>query len=270
MKNKVFVLAAIAVAASGAIAAPTFQQGFETDTSGWLDGSDFAGYGTITRVASGTGGIASSSGSHHAVVAGTGSSGVSAPFTRYGGYSSVWPGDFVASLDVYLDTSWALGTGFDFTSAISNQSGAHLRDFIFHVTKDTSTQKLLVGGSNNTNNAVREDLETLNNYEVANSGWYTLQHVFRDAAGALAVDLNLLDDMGNVLFTETRTNNADLIATVVGGNRYGWFTFVNVSGGVEIDNTSLGLRDDGTVPTPGTLALAGLALLGLAANRRRS
>jgi hypothetical protein len=221
---------------AGALApALVWDQGFETDTSGW-DDSTTSWYGFITQVPSGTYGITSSSGSYHAVLEGDASSG---PFTRFDGYRSTWPGTWTAEVDVYLDPAWASGTGFDYSVASSSSSGSHLRDFIFHVTKDTSTGKLFVAGSNNTNFAPREDLENLNNYEVNSAGWYTFQHVFRDQGGALAVDLNLLDVNGSVLFTETRFNAADLIPTVVGGNRYGWFTFINVAGGIAVDEHQL-------------------------------
>jgi hypothetical protein len=74
---------------------------------------------------------------------------------------------------------------------------------------------------------------------VSTAGWYTLQHVFRNDGGSLAVDLNLLDDDGNVLFTETRHDASDTIPAEVGGNRYGWFTFINVSGGIPVDASEL-------------------------------
>jgi hypothetical protein len=122
----------------------------------------------------------------------------------FDGYRSDWTGDWTAEVKVYLDTSWANGTGFDYTVAASNASGGHLRDFIFHVTKDSSTGELLVAGSNNTNFAPREDLDTINHYQVTTSGWYTLQHRFYEDGGVLKVDLNLVDGNGTVLWTETR------------------------------------------------------------------
>lgn len=268
MKKPFRLIAALAVlatlGATSAHAGVAFSQGFETDTSGWFDGSS-GWLGSITRVASGTGGVASAEGAHHAIAEEADDSSV---FTRFDGYRSDWTGTWTASVDVYLDTSWAAGSGFDYAVASSNSSGGHLRDYIFHVTKDTSTGDLLVSGSNNTNFAPREDLETLNHYAVSTSGWYTLQHVFYDLGGQLAVDLNLLSSVGSVLFTETRTAPADLIASVVGGNRYGWFTDVTVANGLAIDDVSLTVSD---VPEPGSLALAALALtgLGVASRRRR-
>ena len=134
---------------------------------------------------------------------------------------------------------WALGEGFDYTVASWGSDDSHQRDFIFHLTKDTSTGALLVGGSNNTNFTPREDLENINSYEVTEAGWYTLQHRFYDDNEALSVDLNLFDSSGSNLFTETRTNAADLIPAEVGGNGYSWFTFISVEGGIEVDNHSL-------------------------------
>jgi hypothetical protein len=140
---------------------------------------------------------------------------------------------------VYLDPSWAAGQGFDYSVAATGSDGNHQRDYIFHVPNDTSEGKLLVAGSNNTNFAPREDLESISHYEVTAAGWYTLQHVFRDNGGILEVDLNLLDSGGTVLFTETRSAAVDIIPDEIGGNRYSWFTFINVTDGIAVDDHQL-------------------------------
>ena len=65
---------------------------------------------------------------------------------------------------------------------------------MFHATKDTSSGTLLVNASNGSAFAPREDLDTLGDTAtIAQSGWYTLQHVFHEDAGKLAVTLNLVD-----------------------------------------------------------------------------
>ncbi len=243
-------------------AAPLYSQGFETDTVGWFDQGN-GWVGDIERVASGSGGISSSSGGYHAIVKQT----ASGPYSKFdGNSSSVWPGGLTVSTDIYLDINWALGEGFDYSTAMNNSSGSHRRDFIFHVTKDTSTGDLLVGGSNNTDNDPDEDLESGNHFVVANSGWYTFEHTFREQGGVLFGDLNLRDTSGTLLFTETRTNNSDLIATVVGGPRYSWFTNIDIAGGIAIDNHSLS-----AVPEPSSLALFGIGACatGFGAARRR-
>ncbi len=248
-------------------AVEVWNQGFETDASGWLDDDDFAGFGNIDQVASGGGtlGLTSATGSGHAEVQQVGPVGdESGPFSRFDGYRSVWPGGMTASLDIYLDTSWAAGEGFDLSVAANGSDGNHRRDFVFHVTQDTSSGDLLVGGSNNTNFDPREDLETLNHYVVPASGWYTFEHVFYDAGdGSLAVDLNLRDTGGSLLFSETRNDASDVLATVVGGNRYSWLTNVDIAGGIAIDNHTLDV-----VPEPASLALLGLGGLTILKRKR--
>lgn len=249
MRRIQMVLGALAVFLVGtttvnAVETAVWDQGFESDASGWLD-SDDAWYGSLERVASGTNGITSSEGSWHAEVSGDASSG---PFSRFDTYRDTWPGSWTSELDVYLDPSWSSGEGFEYSVAASGSDGNHQRDYIFHVTKDTSSGELYVGGSNNTNFAAREDLESINHFTVTEAGWYTLQHVFYENAGALAVDLNLLDDTGTVVFTETRFNAADTIPAEVGGNRYAWFTIVNVPGGLAVDEHQLILDLPDTEP----------------------
>lgn len=211
-------------------------QGFETDVSGWL---------TPTRVASGTNGITSAAGGYHAEISNVGD------FTRFDGYSSVWPGNWIAEVDVYLDPTWAVGAGFDYSVASSRSNGDHLRDFIFHVGV-VADGRLLVNGSNNSDFTVN-DYKLFNDgdktpYIVTTAGWYTLQHVFYDNNGALSVDLNLINDQGTVVWTTTRTNAGDTIGSggVVGGNRYGWFTFNSVPV-LAADNSRRGV----IVPVPG-------------------
>ncbi len=208
----------------------------------------------LSRVATGTDGIASKSGGAHAVVDSTsmpiGETGI---FSRLRGYSSSFGIGWKASLDVYInlaDPAVAANTyGWDVSVASSNQSGTHLRDFIFHAAADDSAPgNVLIAGSNNSNGAKRNDLDTLNHYTVASTGWYTLEWVFRDNAGVLAVDLNLHDAAGLLLWTETRSAPSDLIATVVGGNNYMWFTFLAVNK-LAIDNTQL-IRNVPVVCTP--------------------
>jgi hypothetical protein len=146
---------------------------------------------------------------------------------------------YIAEIDAYLDpASIAVGEGFDLTVAASKTDGDHRRDFIFHV--GGTEDGLLVNGSNNTDFRVNEyKLRNDNDgnfYTVPEAGWYTFQHSFYEKDGALAVDLNLLDANGDLLWKATRTNSAD-IATEVGGARYQWLTVV--TGSFAFDNQSL-------------------------------
>ena len=256
------ILVILILAVSVASAAVNWNQGFEVNTSGWFQGLDNGSYyGTIARVPSGTNGIVSAEGVAHAVI--TGTPGEGAPFTRFGSYSSVWPGAWTAEIDVYLDPAWPAGTGFDYSVAASNSSGGYLRDFIFLVAKDTSTGKLLVAASNGSGGAPREDLETLNHVEVTTAGWYTLRHVFYKSSTQLAVDLKLVNSSGTVLFTQTLTDAADTLPGIVGGNRYGWFVYVANGQTLPIDNSRTCLGTQGcdpnvvmvVAPTDGTMVM---------------
>lgn len=232
-----------------------YTQDFETETDGWFG---FGGGGTITRTASGIGGIVSSGGSSHAVV--TGSGNVTA-FTWFGGPSDVWPaGGYKTLLDVYLDTTWAAAEGFEYSVAALGSA-----DYIFHITKDTSTGDLLIGASNDTNFVPREDLETINSFAVATTGWYTLEHFFYEDGGMMLAGLSLPDG-DNVLWTTTLGSSQDTIDQV-GGNGSGWFTAMNLANGLAIDNHALEVS---TIPAPGAIFLGGMgvSLVGWLKRRR--
>jgi len=233
-----------------------FNQGFETNTDGWFDSSS-SWFGSVTRVSSGTGGITSASGSNHATFTQSGAVGdETGGFSRFDGYRTAWSGGFTASAAIYLDTSWSAGEGFDYSVAANGSDGNHRRDFIFHIAMDSSSGDLLIGGSNNTNFDPRQDLESINHAVIADSGWYTFEHDFRDAGdGSLAVDLNVYNSLGTLIFTETRNDTSDVLGSIVGGNRYAWFTNIDIAGGINVDDITLNV-----VPLP-PAALAGLGLL---------
>lgn len=228
------------------------QEFTDGDTSGWSDGG---GYGSITAVDN----VGTTN--DYAIVTQTSAG----PYSFFDGSRDTW-NPWTASIDIFLSPgAWADGEGFDYSVTSYNQSDSHLRDFIFHVTQDTSTGLLLVGGSNNTNFDPIENLEAGNHYVIDAADWYTFEHDFYDAGdGSLAVDMNLYDSLGNLLFTETRNNAADLLATIVGGNGYSWFTNIDVAGGIMIDNHMLAV-----VPIPPAAALGFLGF-GLLALRRKA
>ncbi|MCO6490728.1 MAG: T9SS type A sorting domain-containing protein [Phaeodactylibacter sp.] len=230
------------------------EQGFE-DPGFAMGGDDWNNNGSnVNREVSGTNsgasglGITSADGAAHAAVT---PASAGAAFTRLGGFNSSFGNGFRTSLDVYLDLSdpaVAANTyGWDLSSAVSTPANGHRRDFIFHTASNASGE-ILVAGSNNTNFTRRNDLASINHYTVTTSGWYTFEWVFRDAGGGvLAVDLNLKNASGTILWTETRSDPSDIIGSTVGGNRYMWFTFTETSY-LPIDNT---LLEYGTMAFPG-------------------
>ena len=220
---------------------PGYNEGWENST--YVSG-DYIGWSpsesNVISVPSGTGGIISASGGFHGLTQNP-AIGTTGVFSRIGGYNSSFGNGYRVRQAVYMnliDPAVIANTyGWDLSCASSNQAGAHLRDFIFHTASNASGQ-ILVAGSNNSNGTRRNDLASLNHYTINTSGWYTFEFVFRNNAGSLAVDLNLLNAGGTILWTETRSNPADLIASIVGGNRYLWFTFLEVDN-LAIDNTSI-------------------------------
>ena len=62
-------------------------------------------------------------------------------------------------------------------------------------------------------------------FSVGTSGWYRFHHRFFDNAGLLAVEMSVDDPGGTEIFSAIRSGAVtDVIATVVGGNRYAWFS----------------------------------------------
>jgi hypothetical protein len=223
------VLSLGTASAASAAVSTVYEQDFTTGTDGWHDSSD-GWYGTISW----------NPATQTATVEGDADS---APFSRFDGYRDTWPGDWMAQIDVYLDPAWSTGTGFDYSVASDGTDGDHQRDFIFHAAVDA--QGLWVDATNNS--AFAPPSRPADAQPITTAGWYTLQHVFSDVDGVLAVTMNVLDPDGNTVYTTVRTNPADTIPDQVGGNRYAWFTYVNVPGGVEVDNQTLSL----VYPDPG-------------------
>ena len=233
-----------------------YSEGFEGDDNTW------SAY-TNPVVNTSSGAITASDGNNYGLIDVSGG-GQTGAYTFFGGENTVFGNGFSTSLDVYIDpTAWAVGDGFDYTSAANGQvPGSHVRDFIFNAGK-TANNGFVINGSNGSKFDFNEgDLINSDYYEVTTAGWYTLEHVFYNLGGVLAVDFNILNGAGALLHSETRSDAADDIATVVGGNRYGWVTYTDMS--LAIDNSTLTTSE---VPEPSTLAIFALGMIGLASRR---
>jgi hypothetical protein len=242
------LLLAIAGGASAAAPPGSYTNGFENAAD--VGSTDQAMF-DVNQVATGPGTIGSASGTSHAL-ADTGSS----AFTRYGGYSSVFPvGGYTTSADIYLDTAASTANSdlrFDWDSAISDTSGAFHRDFVFNVGTNGSGGFVMSAS----NNAGRSGADPANPgrspITISTSGWYTFQHRFYDnGSGVLAADLTVKAlGSATVLGAWTLSDSTDSIGTAVGGNRYGWL--VNNELPLALDNVTRSGFDAPTCQTVST------------------
>jgi len=253
------LLALPAAASADAPPGPYFN-GFETDTAGWFN---FNG-ATITRVASGSSssyadGVSASTGDYYARLGkdtnpesctfGGGTALIYyGPFTRWGGYSSIFPlGGYSTGVDIYLDVPYATAhpdTRFDWSSAVNDTSGNFRRDFVFNV--GTDALGFVINAGNNSTRCGANPYSSAT--RITMSGWYTFKHTFSGLPGSpLSVTLQIMPAGSNVpLATWILSNPTDVIGTTVGGNRYGWFV-QNEFDGLAIDNSFR----TGLVSTPG-------------------
>jgi hypothetical protein len=216
----------------------SYSNSFENQTDSLEDPS----YGSndamfyVRRVSSGTNGTNSAGGTWHAVAEKT-NLGPHCIYSRYGGYSNVFPpGGYSTSIDIYLDL-FASPKGkdlrFDWSSAINTPSGTRRRDFIFNVSTDSQGGFAISASNRVTGWPTNPDSHP---FFISTSGWYRFYHHFRNkGGGVLAVDMCIMDMAGNVLNTWTLSNPADIIGRTVGGNRYGWLV-INEFDHLALDN----------------------------------
>jgi hypothetical protein len=196
-------------------ASADYFQGFETNTDGWIEWG-----GTVTQVASGTNGVPSASGGYHAEVAvgpGTGDG----AFTRFGGYSSVWPGMIIQSLDIYIDpAAGAVGDGWFLDNAVNDNTG-------------TWTEAGGVGALKATDGFwwVAADADGGGypgpasggvGLQITAAGWYTIVSEWVENGDGLTVDRDtyIYDSGGLLLYSNLNPQNENL--ATIGGHRYGW------------------------------------------------
>ena len=208
-----------------------YNQGFDVNTNGW------AAFTPSSSIEMQSGG---------ALVKGS-------VYTNFGGYSAQFAGGYTTSIRVYIDTSWPAGEGFSYTVAANGTDNAHQRDFAFLVAQDQSSGTMWLATANGATASAATHLESVEpRLEITQSGWYTLEHRFyENGSGALEVEMRVLDDSDVVVFANTLSAPEDVIS-VVGGNRYGWFTGTPTDG-VLVDDVKLFLAQGVGLPGSDTL-----------------
>jgi hypothetical protein len=222
------------------VEAPTFFNGFETDTDGWVE---FVG--TIARVSSGTNGVTSADGGWHAEVT-VGPSNGNGAFTRFGGYSIVFPpGGFRQLVDVYIDPSMGdIGNGWALDNALNGNDGAWEEAGGVGALKATDGNWWLTADADGAGylgppgGGVGLKIDT--------AGWYTIESQWvENTTDPSMIDRNtfIYNSSGTLLYSNFNLQQVALADA--GGHRYGWFLDPNgpdwppIGFALPIDNSRL-------------------------------
>ncbi len=244
--------------AGPSVAAPGFSQGFETDIAGW----DSPGL-QATRVASGTNGVPSAAGSFHAQ-----SNTVSGAAGRLGGYVCCFPPTgFTISVDIYLDFALADGADrrFNYTVAINNSTNcSHLSDFVLALGTRPGVPGEWIASASQNCPGWPSDPGRNPQAITSGTGWYTVKYYFKNEAGFLDVDIEILNPSAvQVAYYDVQTlynpgsGLTPIPITAVSGHRYAWFCSPGPGGGyaalpfIAFDNSSVS-TDECAVPARST------------------
>lgn len=200
----------------------TWHQGFNHDTEGWYGGETegvLGWCGEIEHVDRRESDLEPSAGRGYATVAqgecnehwdevfsppgATLVNGPYAPGPDFALFSETWPTSGLATeLDIYLDPTWTANPLEPGTVNFFAPSGtvftylASLR--LLDSPADENATFMYFGVAVFPDNGALSILD----HSVTEAGWYTFRHVFRDEGGELAVDFQLVQRNGGILFTE--------------------------------------------------------------------
>ncbi len=119
--------------------------------------------------------------------------------------SDIW----LTQLDVYLDNSWVIGAGFDYAIELKalNPEFDDFRFAVFHVSRDISTKKLLIGASELVGDKPNQDLEADSHYEVKKDGWFTLRSKLKSVNNILVIEMAVIDESKRIVWQKDLTAN---------------------------------------------------------------
>jgi hypothetical protein len=209
-----------------------FFQGFETDNNGW---NVFGGQFDAARVASGTHGINSHTGTFHAEAVGPVQlcDGTASAATNWGGYSRTFPtAGYTTDVWIYLDTAATTvnDTRFDWIASSVNMPDCDFRrDFVFNAgfyNDENLGNRFVISAGNNSGRCNSFPKNPGHDpISINTTGWYKFEAVFNNVAGFLSVTMSIYGPGGITLVHQWNplSDPSDIIPTTVGGNRYGWF-----------------------------------------------
>lgn len=158
------------------------------------------------------------------------------PFTRFDGYRTDSPDVVTTSIDITIDDlAISDDEGFSYSVAANGTDGAHMRDFIFHVARNEDGD-LVVSANNNSSGSPYVGT----NAAVIEGGEYAFEHtMFENEDGDLEVRMRVIDKADGSVDFEAFLSQPEDDFTGFGGNRYGWFTNIDVDEGIEVDNWAI-------------------------------
>jgi hypothetical protein len=279
------VTALFVLGSSIGMAAPLHTEGFEAGQGDWQSYQS-----TLSRVSSGSTGFPSASGGYHLELtdpASPPSGYYSGAYSFLGGSRTDFGTGWSSSLDVYIDLNdpgVGGGTyGFDLSQAMYDSGGSHEQDNIFHVgaadPAGDGSYEVYVNASHNsefkvTPNKLTSPSQPYGSSEAAglfaDSGWYSFGFDFAPSQakpGFVEVGFSVEDQADNPFWSANWTTEAYPLSEA-GGNGYMWITFSEAER-LAIDNAQLSSHGTAVMPEPATVALPGIALVGLAGIRPR-
>jgi hypothetical protein len=242
----------VGMLSSSALAAPSYFQGFETDTADW---KGFAPAADPIRTQSGANDIIAASGDYYALAPNFLSSQSGSSFTFWGQTDQLsFPaGGFYTSVAIYLDVDgdWADDTEFNWESGLYSPDGFSSTAFVFNVgfyTSDNSTaagsgNRFIIATSNDNDQDFDPGSAAGTKAAISQSGWYTFKHVFQsDSDDVLHVTMTILDAAGNPVPDAqwTMTDPSWVIEDTISGNGVGFFSSQAFSL-LAFDNAIMGL-----------------------------